>query len=296
MIAEVPLESDTKSLAGAVPGVSPQVYSDKDFRRIAALVRSEAGIVLSDGKRMLAYSRIAPLLRKSRHSTFSAFLDALEKDSEMKVQTIGALTTNHTYFNREAHHFEHFENHVRPSLIEHAEKGSPVRIWSAACSSGEEIWTLMMALLGQDKAMGRKISGMDIIALATDLSGEILLQAKDAQYSKEAISALPDAIRTNWVAPSGDMFLIHETLRKMVRFRQLNLLRAWPFSTHFDVIFCRNVMIYFDQKTKNELVYRLAQQLKPGGTLYVGHSERVLGPALDLLETCGPTIYQRRAT
>lgn len=278
-----------------VPGVSPQVYSQADFDRISDLVREEAGIVLGDGKRMLAYSRIAPLLRESSHSTFRDYLGALKNQPEMIKRTVSALTTNHTYFNRESHHFEHFAEHVRPDFLARASRGEPLRLWSAGSSSGEEIWTLMMVLLGEDKIVGKNIMSQDVIALASDLAEHVLEKASAGQYPLEAISAIPQKLRDNWTAVSGETATVNEDVRKLVRFRQLNLLREWPFSTQFDVIFCRNVMIYFDQPAKEHLVLQLARQLKPGGFLYIGHSERALGPALDLLEVAGPTIYQRKA-
>lgn len=278
-----------------VPGVSPQVYAQRDFQRIAALVHSEAGIVLSDGKSMLVYSRIAPLLRKFACPTFKDYLDRAENDPSLKTLTVASLTTNHTYFNRESHHYDHFSQTVRPELVEMAQSRKPVRIWSAACSSGEEIWTLMMTLLGADRVEGRRIAGYDIVALASDLASHAIEAGSRGHYDREAMKAVPEVLRRNWCRDTGSHSEIGDELRAMVRFRQLNLLGSWPFKNLFDVIFCRNVMIYFDHDTKERLVYRLASQLRPGGHLYIGHSERVSGRASDLLESVGPTIYRRRA-
>ena len=283
--------ADTRSL---VPGVSPQIYSSADFEAIARLLRDEAGIVLSDNKKMLAYSRIAPLLRETHCETFDAYLRKVGEDAALRTRTVAALTTNHTYFNRESHHYEHFAKVVRPHLLQLAEARQPVRLWSAACSSGEEIWTLMMVLLGEDKAAGRHIADRDIVALATDLADHALKAAAEARYESKAMEAVPEALRRNWCTNGGKETQVDPALRNMVRFRRLNLLRAWPFKTLFDVIFCRNVMIYFDQPTKEQLVLRLAQQLQPGAYLYIGHSERVSGEAADMLELVGPTVYRRR--
>lgn len=281
--------------AAIVPGVSPQVFGIKDFARIAQLVHREAGIVLSDQKRMLAYSRLAPLVRRSGAATFGDYLDQAARDPEIEVELVAALTTNHTYFYREPHHFEHFAEQVRPALIAEAEAGSPVRIWSAGCSSGEEIWTLMMVLMGADKSAARTIAGRDIVALASDLAGHALSAAEAATYPVSALAAMPDALVANWTEAASvpDHRIIAPQLRAMVRFRQLNLLHSWPFGGHFDVIFCRNVMIYFDGPTKEQLVAGFARHLRPGGFLYIGHSERVSGPACDLLTLIGPTIYQK---
>lgn len=281
--------------AAIVPGVSPQVFGIRDFARIAELVHREAGIVLSEQKRMLAYSRLAPLVRKSGAATFGDYLDKAARDPVIETQLIAALTTNHTYFYREPHHFDHFAEHVRPALIAAAEAGRPVRIWSAGCSSGEEIWTLMMVLMGEEKAAARGFAACDIVALASDLAGHALDAAQAATYPVSALAALPDGLVADWTEPATapDQRRIAPQLRAMVRFRQLNLLHPWPFAGRFDVIFCRNVMIYFDTPTKEHLVAGFARHLRPGGYLYIGHSERVSGPAADLLTLVGPTIYQK---
>ena len=276
-----------------VPGVSPQLYSRSDFDRIAALVHKEAGIVLSQRKAMLAYSRLAPLVRATSATRFADYLDRIEHEPALKTRTIAALTTNHTYFNREPHHYEHFETKVRPSLLAKANAGQPVRIWSAGCSSGEEIWTLMMVLLGSDRGKGNAIASDNIIALASDLADHAVNAAQAGRYPLDAMDAVPGALRNLWCTREEDALSIGPEPRRLVRFRQLNLLHPWPFEGLFDVIFCRNVMIYFDDPTKERLVLRFAQQLRPGGFLYIGHSERVAGEASSLLRCVGPTIYQR---
>lgn len=277
-----------------IPGVSPQVYSASDFQSVAQLVRQKAGIVLSEGKKMLVYSRLAPLLRKHQCATFRDYLELINVDAELSTRTIAALTTNHTYFNRESHHYDHFASEVRPNLLAAASKGDPVRIWSAGCSSGQEVWTLMMVLLGEQKQTGRKIAGQNIVALASDLADHAVKAGIRASYETEDMKAVPEVLRRNWCREEGRATEIGPELRTLVRFRQLNLLGQWPIRNLFDVIFCRNVMIYFDHETKEELVWRLANQLKPGGHLYIGHSERVSGRASALLDLIGPTIYRRR--
>ncbi len=288
------IDSDLEAL---VPGVSPAIYGEGDFRRIAALIHRETGIVLSERKRMLAYSRLAPLVRRSGLASFAAFLDTLGDAPELLSEVIAALTTNHTYFHREPHHFEHFASEVRPALVTRALAGEAVRIWSAGCSSGEEIWTLLMVLLGSERAAGERIAASSILALASDISVNALAQARAATYPAAALEALPEELRRLWCEErrtAGEPSLaIGPQLRAMVRLRQLNLLGEWPMRRAFDVIFCRNVMIYFDTPTKERLVERLARQLVPGGLLYIGHSERVTGTANALLEQVGPTIYRR---
>ncbi len=283
---------------GIVPGVSPAIYSEADFQRIADLIRAASGIVLSERKQMLAYSRLAPLVRRSGLASFGAFLDTLAHDPSAMTEVITALTTNHTYFNREPHHYEHFEHTVRPNLLAQAEAGKPVRIWSAGCSTGEEIWTLLMVLLGPDRNAGLATARGPVVALASDISTNALAGARAATYPTAALDALPEALRKQWCLPASTpepgQLTIDPAVQAMVRFRRLNLMDEWPMRGAFDVIFCRNVMIYFDAPTKDRLVERFARQLVPGGFLYIGHSERVGGPASALLEPVGPTIYRRK--
>ncbi|MGY6550529.1 MAG: CheR family methyltransferase [Erythrobacter sp.] len=293
-------EGQGSAAAGApalVPGVSPQVFNARDFARIADLVHREAGIVLTEQKRMLAYSRLAPLVRHSGAQTFGDYLDMIERDAAAATRTIAALTTNHTYFYREPHHFEHFASEVRGDLVARAQAGEAVRLWSAGCSSGEEVWSLLMVLLGEDKPAGRALAQRDIVLLASDLARHAVTAAAAAVYPQSALAAVPQTLVRNWCEPApgaaGSLRITPEA-RAMVRFRELNLLRPWPFRGRFDVIFCRNVMIYFDGPAKEQLVLAFARQLRVGGYLYIGHSERVAGEASDLLIPVGPTIYQRR--
>ena len=277
-----------------LPGISPAIYSHTDFAAVAKLIHEEAGIKLPDGKKMLVYSRLAPLVRESGVGTFSAFLELIRTDQARRTRTVAALTTNHTYFNRESHHFEHFESEVRSGIMRRLSAGEPIRMWSAGCSSGEEVWTLAMTLLGPDKMEGRRILQGDLRILASDIADHALKAAEAGVYDAEALQAVPAALRQAWSTVSGGRAHIAAELRDLVRFRQLNLQGAWPMRGTFQVIFCRNVMIYFDLPTKERLVARFADQLEPGGFLYIGHSERVSGPASDLLHQVGPTIYRRR--
>ncbi len=277
-----------------LPGISPEVYGAADFKAVSDIVHAHAGIVLPQGKAMLVYSRLAPLVRESGLATFAAYVEQMRLDGELRLRAIRALTTNHTFFYREAHHFEHFAREVRPGMIRALEAGERARIWSAGCSSGEETWSLLMTLLGPDRAAGQQIARRNLRLLASDLATHALAKARAATYGASEIEPVPEALRKAWAAIDGAQATISDTLCDLVRFRELNLLEEWPMRGRFDVIFCRNVMIYFDGPTKERLVRRFAEVLRPGGHLYIGHSERVTGPAQALLAPVGPTIYRRR--
>ena len=281
--------------AGAVPGISPGVYGARDFQAVAAMVRAEAGIVLPPGKAMLVYSRLAPLVRGSGLGTFGAYLAAIREDAEARRKAVNALTTNHTFFYREEHHFQHFASHVRPQLRAMLGRGEAVRLWSAGCSSGEETWSLVMTLLGPDRPEGKAMARQDVKVLASDIADHALARARAAVYEAKAMEAVPAPLRAAWTSGQGDDVTIASDLRDMVQFRRLNLHGEWPMRRRFQTIFCRNVMIYFDQSGKEALLARFAAQLEPGGHLYIGHSERVSGPAEACLENVGPTIYRKRA-
>lgn len=275
-----------------MPGVSPDVYGERDFCAVAQLMREEAGIVLPPGKATLVYSRLAPLVRGSGLVTFSAFIDMIRTNAAERRKVVCALTTNHTFFFREAHHFDHFTQTLRPRLLELLGEGEAVRLWSAGSSSGEEVFSLALALLGPDRAEGCRIAGRDVRILASDIADHALHKAAQGRYERRDSAAIPEALRANWTTTDTQVQIGSEA-RGIVQFRRLNLQGQWPMRRPFQAIFCRNVMIYFDQPTKERLVERLARRLVPGGFLYIGHSERVSGPGKALLAPVGPTIYQR---
>lgn len=286
------------SLSAAInppmPGISPDVYGDSDFHAIAEIVYASSGNVLPMGKAMLVYSRIAPLVRESGCGTFANYIALIRSDLTQQERAVAALTTNHTFFYREAHHFDFFEQQVRPAILRKMAAGKAVRLWSAGCSSGEETWSLVMALLGPDRVEGRRIARGDVRVLASDLAPHALVKAKAATYPAKDLQPVPSDLVQQWTKQDGDTIAIGEEARSIVRFRSLNLLKSWPMRGKFDVIFCRNVMIYFDTETKERLVARFADQLQGGCHLFIGHSERVTGPAAQTLESVGPTIYRRR--
>jgi chemotaxis protein methyltransferase CheR len=277
-------------------GLSPGVFAPKDFKAIRDLIHRETGIVLADHKATLVYSRLAPRLRATGCPTFAEYCHRIETDGDERYAAICALTTNHTHFFREMNHFDHVREHLRDQLIGSAKRGERVRVWSSASSTGEEVYSLLMTLVGTDRGLARDLAKRDFLALATDIDKPVIERATAARYAANVLSSIPDEYAQCWTKSDGATFTITEDLRGLVRFRQLNLIGEWPKMAGFNLIFCRNVMIYFDRATKETLTERLAHALLPGGTLCIGHSERISGPALALLDQIGPTIYRRKAS
>lgn len=268
-------------------------YTNADFETISKMVHAHSGICLPEGKAMLVYSRLSKLLRDTGKSSFAEYVALIRNDSAERARAIEALTTNHTKFFREDHHFDHFEREVRKGLIERLQRGERIRMWSSASSSGEEIYSLAMVLLGTDRHMARQILQRDVAMLATDLSQNVLTAGESGLYSASIASDIPRKYADVWTEKVGGDVRVVKDVRDMVRFRKLNLLNPWPIKGQFDVIFCRNVMIYFDEPTKEVLLRRLADQLAPGGFLYIGHSERLLGDSIGMFRSIGQTIYRK---
>ena len=268
-------------------------FTRSDFTAIAALVHSHSGIVLAEGKAMLVYSRLTKLLRARGLARFGDYVALLRNDRDERIAAIEALTTNHTKFFRENHHFEHFTDHVRPALLAMAQRRQRVRLWSAGSSSGEEVHSLMMTLLGADANEAQALRNGDVVALASDQNRQVLDTGRRGLYPASAADEIPAALGRLWTRKTADGVQMADGLRELIRFRQLNLLNEWPMRGRFDVIFCRNTMIYFDEPTKARLIARMADQLVPGGYLYIGHSERLVGPAVDHFSAVGQTIYRK---
>lgn len=260
------------------------------FRRISERIHALAGIVLKDHKRQMVSTRLGRRLRAlglSDYDSYLALLDGPEGAGEA-VELINALTTNLTAFFREAHHFDDLREHViAPRLAARAPK---LRIWSAGCSTGEEPYSIQMTLM----AAGALDRPWDYRLLATDLDSQVLARAEAGIYAADRLGGVPANLRERAFRPRPDGSVeVQAALKAQVRFRRLNLLEPWPFRGPFDAIFCRNVLIYFDAETKAGLVDRFAEMLAPDGTLYLGHSESLLGDHPRLV-SCGRTIYRRR--
>lgn len=251
-------------------GLMPIRLKKAQFERISQLVYRLSGINLHAGKSELVKARLIKRLRVLGLSSFEAYMEYLEcEDSKGELAAmIETMTTNKTSFFREPQHFEYLRQKIVPGL-----RGSRIRIWSAGCSSGEEPYSIAI-VLNEDIP---NLVVCDASILATDLSGRMLASAREGIYDSERLQDVPPLLIFKYftcvqIRPTRSYRVI-EPLRRYVRFARLNLMGEWPMRGPFDVIFCRNVMIYFNKPTQEQLVNRFWEILKPGGHLFVGHSE-----------------------
>lgn len=263
----------------------------EDFSAITALVYAEAGIRMGDGKTSLVYSRLARRLRALGLSNFSqyvALVSARENETE-RSRMVAALTTNFTRFFREGHHFSHLKSEALPPLLSSLRQGGRLRIWSAGCSNGQEPYTIAMSLL----EVMPDAASFDVRILATDINADVLAQAEAGVYDESALADVPGGFRERWFERAGEKRRVKDEVRRLIAFRQLNLIQpVWPMRGQFEIIFCRNVAIYFDEETQERLWSRFSEVLAPGGYLYIGHSERISGPAAPAFRGIGITTYR----
>jgi len=267
-------------------------FLDSDFTRIVRLVKDQSGIALGERKRDLVYGRLARRLRALGIKKFSDYCEILESPagaSECGLMT-NAITTNLTGFFREPHHFDFLSDEVFPALIKSRPAAKRrLRIWSAACSSGEEPYSIAMTVC---KAFG-DVSVWDIKILATDIDTDMIAIAKAGRYEGKRADAIPAQFRSKYAKEIDDqIFEMSPAVKSLIGFNQLNLLDPWPMQGAFDIIFCRNVVIYFDKPTQRILFDRYAEILAPGGLLFIGHSESLFQVS-DRFRHLGRTIYQR---
>lgn len=262
------------------------------FGAIAAVMQRDARIKLTPSKITLVQSRLTRRLRQRGVTTFADYVRLVEGNAEERAAMVVALTTNHTHFFRESHHFDHFRETTMPWL-EARSRLNPIRIWSAGCSSGEEVYTIAMCLLGTQAGGSSWVRSNDVKLLATDIAPHVVDAASRGTYAQSALEAIPEPYRSLWTRSIAGNCQIAEQAREMVTARILNLFEPWPMRMQYDVIFCRNVMIYFDDVAKAELEARFVDLLAPGGYLYIGHSERLAGTAAERMQPCGQTIYMK---
>jgi chemotaxis protein methyltransferase CheR len=265
----------------------------EDFRKISTIIHAHAGIALAESKAALVYSRLARRLRLLGLENFKDYCKLVsgEDGLDERQAMLTALTTNVTRFFREPHHFDYLRDKVMPRLAETARRGGRVRLWSAACSSGQEAYSMAITVL----AALPEAPDLDVKILATDIDPRVLNEAREGLYSNDAIKPVPPGLRGTWfkrVSMSSERpWRVSDEVMNLVSFRELNLIGEWPMSGRFDVVFCRNVVIYFDEPTQEQVWSRFIPALQPGAVLFIGHSERVTGPAAARFSSTGLTTY-----
>lgn len=264
------------------------VWADADFARVQALIYQHAGISLHNGKHAMVYSRLSRRLRETGHASFHDYLSWLEKSDGPEWQEfVNALTTNLTAFFREQHHFDILASHLRSKPA-----GTPWRVWCNAASTGEEPYSIVITAL---EALG---ANAPFKLAASDIDSRVLATAAAGVYRLENLKGLSDERLQRFFlkgkASNAGMARAKPELQRMIEFLSVNLIRDdWPFREPFDVVFCRNVMIYFDAPTQRRVLERIHRVMKPGGMLFVGHAEN-FSESRDLFTLRGKTVYERR--
>lgn len=266
--------------------------NEKEFRRVAEMVKSMAGINLTDEKRQLVSARLAKRLRVLNLNTLNEYLDYVKSDQagDELVLMLDAISTNLTSFWRESDHFDFIVEKLLPKIESSGQR--EIKVWSAGCSTGEEPYGLAMLILGNL----RNPRGMSLRILATDLSTRVLDVARRGKYGVERVKNIPPNLRKAYMteerASSESVFTVSDAIKSVITFGRLNLMEEWPMKGPFDFILCRNVMIYFDKPTQASLVARFGTLLRSGGTLFVGHSESLAGIEHSY-KYVRPTIYEK---
>jgi len=265
-------------------------YSQRDFEQVKTKIYALAGISLASHKKDLVYNRLVRRLRALGMQGFTEYLRYLDESKEELGSFINAMTTNLTSFYREPHHFEHLTKVYIPALEKVGQR--KLRIWSSACSVGEEPYSMAIALAESPI----DLANWDVNILATDIDTNVLAKAQSGIYGQERIDGLSiGRKRLGFLKGKGDQHdnvIVKQELRAMIEFKQCNLMEEWPIDEPLDVIFCRNVMIYFDKETQNRVLDRMTKLLKPGGLLCLGHSETPARSMKDY-QLLGRTMYQK---
>lgn len=280
-----------------VTGANGPLLGDADFQFLRGFVHQHCGIALSEQKRQLVQGRLLRRLRALGMKEFGSYCELLRRDPAGELGELASvISTNVTSFFREMHHYDLLSGELLPQWLQDKRReGDRLRIWSAGCSTGEEPYALAMVLA---EALERSGSKLDAKILATDLSPQALAAARDGVYALDRLGGVSEERRRRWFLRGEGEYAgyacVHPRLRELVTILPLNLLHEWPMQGPFDAIFCRNVVIYFDQPTKRRLFQRYAAMLPVGGYLFLGHSESMHGLSDDF-ELIGRTVYRRRA-
>lgn len=268
-------------------------FTHRDFDFLRRISNQHTGIVVTDDKFDMFYSRLARRVRALGLKSFAEYCSYIEKpanESEL-VELVNALTTNLTSFFRENHHFEYLSNVVLPDLVQRNRAERRIKIWSAGCSTGEEPYSLTMVLRESDSLL----RGWDVRLLASDIDSNVLAQARAGVYPLSRVEGLSrQRLKAFFQKGTGNnegKARVRSALRQMPEFKQINLMQDLAVDKQ-DVIFCRNVIIYFDRDTKRKLLAKFADAMAPNGYLFVGHSES-LQQVTDRFELIGNTVYRK---
>ena len=268
--------------------------SENNFKFIQDLAREAAAIVLEPGKEYLVETRLGPIATQSGFKSLDDFIDQLRQNPKTTLfhdQVIDAMTTNETSFFRDFHPFEALRQHILPRIIEQRAPLKRLNIWSAASSTGQEAYTIAMIL----REHFPQLSDWNVSIVATDLSPTVLAQAKLGLYSQlEVNRGLPAPLLMKYFTKVDAKWAIRDDVKKLVDFRQMNLAKPWPILPLFDIIFIRNVMIYFDVDSKKSILRRIRQCLQPQGTLFLGTAETTMNIDPDWVNLVygKATVYQ----
>jgi len=268
-------------------------FTDADFKSVRDLVRKNTGISLSEAKRDMVYSRLVRRLRELNLQRFSDYLALVCSDGadDELIQFTNAITTNLTSFFREGHHFEYLAETVLPELMRQNADVRKIRIWCCAASTGEEPYSIAMVV----KEVIPKNSGWDVKILATDLDTNVLATAEKGIYPVDRIKDIPAHRQRRFFLKGGGKqqghVRIRPELQQIITYKKLNLMDQWPLSGPIDIIFCRNVVIYFTKDTQKVLLERFTKLVAPGAHLFMGHSES-LNNVTDKFQLLGRTIYR----
>ena len=267
--------------------------TDDEFERIRGFIKQKLGISLSKEKKSLIHSRLASTIHEKGFDDFTQYFDFLLRDTagEELIHFVDKVTTNHTYFMRETDHFDYLRDTVLPFVYENFSKDKDLRIWCAGCSSGEESYTLEMLILD---FFTDKPNKWDTEILATDISTTVLNKAIRGVYPKESLQNLPKHwIHQYFIEYDSEHQQVHEKVKKLITYRKFNLMEEkFPFKKPFQIIFCRNVMIYFDSATREQLVSKFYNATVKGGFLFIGHSES-LNISKTKYKYIKPAVYRK---
>jgi len=249
--------------------------SQDEYAKISTYIRENYGISLSEKKRTFIISRLGNIVKTKGFNTINDYFEHIQEDKtgNTVIEMINKLTTNYTYFYREHKHFEYMKNIVLPSLVKKEALSKDMRIWSAGCATGEEPYTLQMII---KDVLRESYASWNTDILATDISTNALAKAREGVYPNEAIDKMPPEWKNKYFQRlDEDNSIIKNEIKSRIIFKRFNLMDPFPFKRRLHVIFCRNVMIYFDAETKNKLVDKFYEMMEPGGYLFIGHAESI---------------------